>query len=150
MINKEQIRKQVEGHLNGTGVFLVDVKFSSTGRLTILIDRHEGVTIDDCVSLSRWINQLLGEEAENYELNVSSPGLDMPFTVLEQYKKNEGRLVEVQDLNGKKLKGILTDVTVGGFDLRVETRQKGKSPESFVAHYNFDETESVKIVISFK
>ena len=150
MINKEQIRGQVEQHISGTGIFLVDVKLSSTGRLTILIDRHEGVTVDDCASLYKWISQQLGEVAGDYELNVSSPGLDMPFSVLEQYRKNEGRMVEVEDLNGTKQKGVLTDVTVGGFDLTIEKRQKGKSPEPVVAHYNYDETKSVKIVISFK
>ena len=150
MINKEHIRRKVEEHISGTGIFLVDVRLSSTGRLTILIDRHENVTIDDCASVSRWIRDEIGEESDNYEINVSSPGLDMPFHVFEQYKKNEGRMVEVEDLSGVKETGVLTCVTKGGFDLQVEKRQKGKSPESTVAHYNYDETKSVKIVISFK
>jgi len=150
MINKEHIRQQVEEHISGTGIFLVDVKFSSTGRLTVLIDRQEGVTIDDCASLSKWINQLLGDEAGDYELNVSSPGLDMPFHVIEQYRKNEGRIVEVEDLSGVKIKGILTNVTIGGFDLQTEMKQKGKIPETEVSHFNYDETRAVKIIISFK
>lgn len=150
MVNKEQIRKQVQEHISGTGIFLVDVRLSSTGRLTVLIDRHEGVTIDDCASLSRWISQLVCDEAGDIELNVSSPGLDMPFTVIEQYRKNEGRMVEVEDLEGKKQKGLLSCVTTGGFDLVTEKRQKGKEPESVTAHYNYDETRAVKVVISFK
>lgn len=150
MINKEHIRQQVEEHISGTGVFLVDVKLSSTGRLTVLIDRHEGVTIDDCASLSKWINQLLGDEAGDYELNVSSPGLDMPFHVIEQYHKNEGRIVEVENLNGEKIKGILANVTAGGFDLNTEIKKKGKAPETGVSHFNYDEAKAVKIIISFK
>ena len=150
MINKEHLKQQIAEHLSGSGIFLVDVKLSSTGRITVLIDRHEGVTIDDCVSLSRWVAQELGDKAGDYELNVSSPGLDMPFLVLEQYLKNEGRMVEVEDLNGVKQKGILCCVTNGGFDLTVEKKVKGKVQETVVSHYNYDEIKSVKIVISFK
>jgi ribosome maturation factor RimP len=150
MINKELIRQQVEEHIKGTGIFLVDVRLSSTGRLTVLIDRPEGVTIDDCASLSKWINLQLGDKAGEFELNVSSPGLDMPFHVIEQYRKNEGRIVEVEKLNGEKIKGILTSVTAGGFDLQSEKKQKGKSPETVVSHFNYDETLAVKIIISFK
>jgi ribosome maturation factor RimP len=149
-MNKEQLKQRITEHIRGTGIFLVDVKFSSTGRITVLIDRPEGVTIDDCVSLSRWVAQELGEESGDFELNVSSPGLDMPFLVIEQYHKNEGRMVEVEDLNGEKQKGILSCVTAGGFELMIEKKQKGKDPETRVAHYNYDETKSVKIVISFK
>jgi|WetSurMetagenome_2_1015567.scaffolds.fasta_scaffold45215_3 ribosome maturation factor RimP len=150
MIDKELLKQHIAGHISETGIFLVDVKLSSTGRITVLIDRHEGVTIEDCISLSRWISGKLGEEAGDYELNVSSPGLDMPFLVIEQYRKNEGRLVEVEDHEGVRQKGLLDCVTDGGFELLVEKKQKGKAPETVVSHYNYDEVNSVKVVISFK
>ncbi|NLD62470.1 MAG: ribosome assembly cofactor RimP, partial [Bacteroidales bacterium] len=75
MITKDHIRKLVTEHLSGTGIFLVDVRLSSTGRITVLIDRPEGVRIEDCATLSRQISNDLGEEGGDYELNVSSPGL---------------------------------------------------------------------------
>lgn len=150
MINKEQLKQKVAEHISGSGIFLVDVKLSSTGRITVLIDRPEGVSIDDCASLSRWVSQELGEEAGDYELNVSSPGLDMPFLVTEQYLKNEGRMVEVERPDGRKEKGVLNNVTSGGFELSVEKKQKGQAPQTAISHYNFDEVKSVKIVISFK
>ena len=62
MITKDHIRKLAEQHISGTGIFLVDVRLSSTGRITILIDRPEGVRIDDCAMLSRQISNDLGEE----------------------------------------------------------------------------------------
>lgn len=150
MINKEQLKQKVAGHISGSGIFLVDVKLSSTGRITVLIDRPEGVSIDDCATLSRWVSEELGEEAGEYELNVSSPGLDMPFLVPEQYLKNEGRVVEAERPDGSKEKGVLNNVTSGGFELSVEKKQKGKDPQTTISHYNFDEVKSVKIVISFK
>jgi ribosome maturation factor RimP len=150
MITKDHIRKLAEKHISGTGIFLVDVRLSSTGRITVLIDRNEGVTIDDCVALSRYISQELGEEVGDFELNVSSPGLDMPLLVIEQYRKNEGRMVDVVSNDGSREKGTLMNVTHGGFDLRVDTKQKNKEVASVIRSFNFEDVKSVKVIISFK
>ena len=149
MITKEHIRNLTEKHISGTGIFLVDIRLSSTGRITVLIDRHQGVTIDDCAGLSRKISNDLGEEAGDYELNVSSPGLDLPLHVPEQYLKNEGRMVDVVTNDGERVKGILMNVTKGGFDLKTESRQK-KEIVSAVRSFNFEDVKSVKVIISFK
>ena len=137
------------GFISGTGIFLVDVRLSSTGRITVLIDRPEGVRIEDCVSISRQINSELGEEAGDYELNVSSPGLDMPLLVPEQFIKNEGRMVDVTTGEGERLKGVMMNVTAGGFDLQTETKQK-KEKVTVVRSFNFEDVKTVKIIISFK
>ncbi len=150
MITKDHIRKLAEEHISGTGIFLVDVRLSSTGRITVLIDRPEGVRIDDCASLSRFISNTLGDEGGDYELNVSSPGLDMPLLVAEQYLKNEGRMVEVVTNEGNREKGVLMNVTKGGFDLRVDTRQKNKEITSEIRSFNFEDVKTVKVIISFK
>jgi ribosome maturation factor RimP len=150
MITKDHIRKLTESHISGTGIFLVDVRLSSTGRITVLIDRNEGLTIDDCASLSRYISGELGEALGDFELNVSSPGLDMPFLVLEQYRKNEGRMVEVVSNDGSREKGTLMNITHGGFDLRVDTKQKKKDITSVIKSFNYEDVKSVKVIISFK
>lgn len=150
MVTKDHIRKLAKSHIAGTGIFLVDVKLSSTGRITVLIDRHEGVTIDDCSSLSRYISSELGEEAGDYELNVSSPGLDMPLLVIEQYRKNEGRMVEVIANDGAREKGRLINVTEGGFDLSIEVKEKKKETVTVTKPFNFEDVKSVKVIISFK
>ncbi len=150
MVTKDHIRKLAEGHISGTGIFLVDVRLSSTGRITVLIDRPEGVRIEDCALLSKFITGELGEEGGDFELNVSSPGLDMPLLVPGQYLKNEGRMVDVVTNDGDHEKGTLMNVTEGGFDLRVETRQKNKEVVSVIKSFNFEDVKSVKVIISFK
>ena len=150
MVTKDHIRKLTEGHISGTGIFLVDVRLSSTGRITVLIDRPEGVRIDDCASLSRHISNEMGAEAEEHELNVSSPGLDMPLLVTEQYLKNEGREVEVMTNEGEKLTGVMRNVTVGGFDLEIVRKQKGKEPVTQMTPFNYEDLKSVKVKILFK
>jgi len=149
MITKDHIRKLALGHISGTGIFLVDVRLSSTGRITILIDRPESVKIDDCAMLSRQISTDLGEEGGNYELNVSSPGLDMPLLVPEQFRKNEGRMVEVITGEGDHLKGEMMNVTDGGFDLKSVTKIKKEVTET-VMSFNFEDVKSVKVIITFK
>lgn len=150
MVTKEQIRRVAENHISGTGIFLVDVRLSSTGRITVLIDRPEGVTIDDCAALSKAISGEVGDEIGDYDLNVSSPGLDMPFLVYEQYLKNEGRKVEVVTAAGEALKGTLMNVTRGGFELSSEKKIRKGETETVVRSFNIEEIKTVKVIISFK
>jgi ribosome maturation factor RimP len=117
MTDKGHIKGLVEEFLKGTGMFLVGVKVSSTNRITILADKNEGITIDECAAIHRHIENNLDRDKEDFELQVSSPGLDMPFGVIEQYYKNAGRKVEVIDNEGSKFTGILKNVTAGGFEL---------------------------------
>ncbi len=150
MVTKEQIRRVAESHIKGTGIFLVDVRLSSTGRITVLIDRPEGVTIDDCASLSKAISSAVGEEIGDFDLNVSSPGLDMPFLVYEQYLKNEGRMVEVVTAAGELFKGTLMNVTQEGFELSSEKKIRKGETETVVRSFNYEDLKTVKVIISFK
>jgi ribosome maturation factor RimP len=150
MVTKEQIRRVAESHIQGTGIFLVDVRLSSTGRITVLIDRPEGVTIDDCASLSKAISSAVGEEIGDFDLNVSSPGLDMPFLVYEQYLKNEGRMVEVVTAAGELFKGTLMNVTQEGFELSSEKKIRKGETETVVRSFNYEDLKTVKVIISFK
>ena len=149
VITKDNIRQLVTEQISGTGIFLVDVRLSSTGRITVLIDRPEGLKIEDCVMLSKHISNTLGEELGDFELNVSSPGLDMPLLVTEQFIKNEGKLVDVVTNEGDRVKGVLMNVTKGGFDLKTETKVK-KETVTAVRSFNFEDVKTVKVIITFK
>ncbi|HSN49992.1 MAG TPA: hypothetical protein VLR52_02090, partial [Bacteroidales bacterium] len=138
MTDKEYIKGLAEEFLKGTGIFLVAVKVSSANRITILADKNEGITIDECVAIHRHIENNLDRDKEDFELQVSSPGLDLPFGVIEQYYKNEGRKVEVIDSEGSKFTGILQNVTSGGFELETEVKIKGKTKELKDVSFNFD------------
>jgi len=148
MIEKSKIEKLVTDFINGTGVFLVVIKVSSSNRITVLVDTMQGIRIDECVALHRHLEKNLDHDAEDFELQVSSPGLDMPFGVIEQYHKNEGRRVEVTDTDGIKSNGILKNVTVGGFELETEVRVKGKPKEMKDISFNFDQVKSTIVVLT--
>jgi ribosome maturation factor RimP len=96
--------------------FVVDISFKpayKTQKLSIILDGDQGVSIDTCSMISRKVGYFLEQEnaiAEAYQLEVSSPGLDAPFTNLRQYKKNIGREVKIVLPEKVVKKGILEEV----------------------------------------
>ena len=150
MIDKATIENLVKEFISGTGLFLVAVKISSAGKITILADRKEGITIDECASISRFIEKNLNRDEEDYELQVSSPGLSMPFMVKEQYFKSEGKKIEVTDSEGEKFSGILKNVTNGGFEIETELIINKKTKEIKDLSFNYDQVKLTREVVSFK
>jgi len=150
MIEKQDIKAIVEEFIKGTGLFLVAVKVSSSNRITVLADKNEGITIDECAAIHRHIESRLDREKEDFELQVSSPGLDLPFGVIEQYHKNEGRKVEVVDNEGTKYAGTLKNVTSGGFELETEIKVKGKTKELKDISFNYEQIKSTRVILTIK
>jgi ribosome maturation factor RimP len=150
MIDKQKIQGLIESFVEGTGLFLVAVKVSSSNRITVLADKNEGITIDECAAIHRHIEKNLDREKEDFELQVSSPGLDLPFGVIKQYFKNEGRTVEVIDNEGTKYSGKLKNVTEGGFEIETEIKVKGKSKESKDISFNFEQIKSTRVILTIK
>jgi len=150
MIEKIRIEKLVNECIKETELFLVAVKVSSSNRITVLADSKKGITIDECVSIHHYIEKNLDRNKEDFELQVSSPGLDMPFGVIEQYYKNEGDQIEVVDREGARFNGKLKNVTSGGFELETEINIKGKPKELKEISFNYDDVKSAKIVLTIK
>jgi Uncharacterized protein conserved in bacteria len=150
MIEKQKIEGLVEEYLRGTGLFLVSVKISSANRIIVLADKNEGITIDECAGIHRHIEKGLDRDVEDFELQVSSPGLDLPFGVIEQYFKNEGKKVEVADYEGAKYVGKLKNVTEGGFELETEIKTKGRTIELKDISFNFEQIKSTRVILTIK
>ena len=147
MIEKSNIEKLVNEFIKGTDIFLVAVKVSSSNRITILADTMQGINIDECVALHRHIEKNLDRNMKDFELQVSSPGIDMPFGVIEQFYKNEGKQVEVVDNEGARFTGNLKNVTIGGFELETEVKIKGRAKEIRDISFNFDQVKSTKEIL---
>jgi ribosome maturation factor RimP len=108
MITEKKIRELIEEKTKGTDRFIVSVKVSSAKKIEVLLDGLTNIAINDCIEISRFIESSLDREQEDFELMVSSAGIDQPFTVEKQYQKNIGRELSVLKKDGIKLKGILT------------------------------------------
>ena len=155
MISKQKIEELVSQWLQGKDYFLVDIAISSDNKIVVEIDHADGVWIDDCVELSRFIEERLDRDEEDFELEVGSAGLGQPFKVEQQYQNHIGKEVEVMQANGKKVKGILRSVDGRQFTVSVKEKVKvegKKRPElQDVDHqYDMDEVKYTKYLISFK
>ncbi len=148
MTDKNKIEQLVNEFIKQTGIFLVGVKVSNSNRITVLVDTMKGITIDECADLHRHLEKNLDRNIEDFELQVSSPGLDMPFSVIEQYRKNEGIKVEVIDYEGAKYTGLLKNVTDGGFELVSEVKLRGKPKETRELSFNLEQVKSARVVLT--
>ena len=153
MISKNAVEQVVNEWLEGKDYFLVEVSVSTDDRVVVVIDHAEGVWIEDCADLSRFIESHFDREEEDYELEVGSAGLGYPFKVLRQYQANIGKPVETEQKDGHKYRGILTAVDEASFSITSEekVRNEGdKRPhkELVTRCFRFDETVYTKY--SFK
>jgi ribosome maturation factor RimP len=158
MITKKLVTELAEERMKerGNGLFIVELTISTRNVIRLELDKYEGgVTVEDCVSVSRNIEHNLDREAQDFELHVSSAGLDKPLRVYAQYVKNVGRDLEVK-LNSKETTtGTLVEVTEKGIVLeRTEKQQiEGKKKKETVTvreELAFADIAETRIVISFK
>ena len=124
MIDKNVVEKLVNQWLEDKDYFLVDIEISPDDRIVVEIDHADGVWIEDCVQLSRFIEDNLNRDDEDYELEVGSAGLGQPFKVRQQYLNFIGKEVEVLDADGKKWKGLLKSVDGDDFTITVKEKVK--------------------------
>lgn len=155
MIEKNAVRGLVEEWLKDKDYFLVDIEISSDDKIVVEIDHADGVWIEDCVQLSRFIEARLSRDEEDYELEVGSAGLGQPFKVLQQYINFIGKEVEVLDADGKKYRGMLKAVDGGSFTVTVKEKVKkegAKRPVMTDVDRTFDmeKVKYTKYLISFK
>lgn len=154
MINKEKILNLANEKLE-ENMFLVDVSVSTANVIHVEIDSFTGLSIDQCVAVSRHIEASLDRESEDFELQVSSPGAGQPFKVNEQYRKNQGRELEVTLTSGGVLKGLLAEATESGIVIETSVKEKpeGSSRKLLVTkkqQVSFEEIEKARVIISFK
>ena len=155
MIDKNVVEKLVNQWLEDKDYFLVDIEISPDDRIVVEIDHADGVWIEDCVQLSRFIEDNLNRDDEDYELEVGSAGLGQPFKVRQQYLNFIGKEVEVLDADGKKWKGLLKSVDGDDFTITVKEKVKkegAKRPviEDVDKTFGMNTVKYTKDLISFK
>ena len=154
MITKDTIKTWVEEWLKEGDYFLVDIIMDGD-RIVIEIDHADGVWIEDCAALSRFLQEKGGDELGEYELEVGSAGIGQPFKVGQQYQNHVGDEVEVVTADGKKILGILKSVEGRNFEVTTKEKQtpEGKKRPVLVEvdkQFSMDEVKSCKYVLNFK
>lgn len=146
MIDKnlvENITNEAIQSLQRDDIFVVQIKVSKNNVIEVSIDGDNGVKVEDCIELSRYIDKHLDRDKEDFELTVMSFGLEEYFTMKRQFNKNIGRDIELIDKEGEKHNGVLADVDEKGIVLTTKKDKQGKS-------FSFEDIDKAKVIINFK
>jgi len=154
MITSSLIKDLISNTIATGELYIVEISVAPGNRINVLIDSLKGASIDDCVLVSRSIESQIDREVEDFELEVSTPGLTQPFKVMQQYQKNVGREVEVLLKNGQKQTGKLLHIENNYMTLEIQKKVKlegKKRPEWITEEQKLDlsEVKSTKLVINF-
>ena len=155
MIDKHLIEKLVEEKLASSSNYLVDVTVQPDNVIVVEIDNDEAVCVDDCAALNRYLEEQLGPEVDDYDLEVGSAGITSPFKILRQYQKNVGNEVEMLLKSGVKLHCVLKAATEEGVVVTVakQVKPEGAKRKMTVMEdqsYPFEEIKYTKYEIRFK
>ncbi len=155
-LTAKTIQEMAEASLADNDLFLVDVTVSDSPvrpKVTVLADGEQGITIEQCATLSRRISKKIEEqfgEELSYTIEVSSPGVDFPLTQPKQFMRNVGRNLKLKLQDGTEKTGKLEEVTETGINLTEEIKQKGKKATYEPVQIPFGEIVKANVVISFK
>jgi len=151
MMKSEKISELCETALTDTQ-FVVDIKINNSNDIYIYIDDFNGLTIEECKRISRFIESQLDRDSEDFSLEVGSPGLSKPFKVDQQYKKAINTIVEVMMNDGEKITGTLSEFNNGAITVTETKKVKIKNKKQEVQENHIIERnniKSIKSVISF-
>lgn len=154
-MDEKAVRYFVEEMIHDKDIFLVDVNLKPGNIIHIMVDKPEGISIEECVELSRQFNSAFDRDVEDYDLRVSSPGLDEAFKVAKQFEKYRNEDVRVIMKSGEKFKAKLLDFNDEKISLliRKKVKEEGKKKKKLVTEektFNREDIKAVKAVISFK
>ena len=152
MIELITIQNRVDDYLNDDDRFLVEFTINPGNKISVFLDSDKAITITDCINVSRHIESNLDRDKEDFELKVSSYGIDQPYKLIRQYKKNIGKLVTVGLNDGEQYTGRLLQVSNDEFIVKPEApgkktkKQKMDQPRTFA----FSQVKETKGVVTFK
>lgn len=157
MVLLDQIRSLVETEIADSPLFLVDVVGGDRSKkIQVLIDGDEGVTVEACRSISKKISVVIDEdefESEPFILEISSPGVDKPLTLPRQYKKHEGRDLNIIKTDDVEIVAHLVEALETHIIIEPELRSRDKGrPAKYgpPEELPFEQIRHSTVIISFK
>lgn len=154
MITEQQILELANQHLGSGPFFVTGIKIGAGNQISVFIDGDKGVTISDCVDLSRHIEKSLDRDREDFSLDVSSHGAAKPLTMPRQYKKHIGREFEIKLNDGNKVEGSLVECNDDEIKLEFSVREnkpigKGKITVTKQEIVKYNQIKESKIKLKF-
>lgn len=154
MITKEHISELIAEHLGNGPIFVTGLRISADNQITVFLDGDEGVTIKNCVDLSRHLEKSLLEEGADFALDVSSHGATTPLIMPRQYKKHIGRELEIKLEDGTKTEGSLVEFNDDELVLENTVREnkplgKGKITVTKQQKIKYNQIKESKVKLKF-
>ncbi len=135
-------------------LFLIELKFLADNKIYVEVDGDNGVTLKECIRISREIEHNLDREEEDFSLEVTSPDVANPLKVKRQYVKNINRILDLKLKDNKTVQGLLKSVVDDEIELEWKTRepkQLGKGKITVVKNevIQFEDILEAKVKITF-
>ncbi len=146
MIDKFKVLDIVKDVLEGSDKYLVNMKITPDNRIFVDIDGDNGINIDDCIEVSRAIENSLNRDEEDFELNVSSAGADSPLKMPRQYRRHVGRELSVDPFDGEKVEGRLTEAGDTQFTIKTKGTKK-EAPKELT--FAYEDVKTARVIIQF-
>ena len=152
---QEKVEKLLqEAFEENNSLFLIELNVNEANHIAVIIDGDEGVSVNDCIAVSRKIEHNLDREEEDFSLDVSSVGVSSPLEMPRQYKKNIGRTLAVTTVDGEKVEGKLTSFEDETITLNWKAREpkpvgKGKVTVNKEAVLPLEDVKEAKVIITF-
>ncbi len=146
MIDKFKVLDTVKDVLEGSDKYLVNMKITPDNRIFVDIDGDNGINIDDCIEVSRAIENSLNRDEEDFELNVSSAGADSPLKMPRQYRRHVGRELSVEPFDGEKVEGRLTEAGDTQFTIKTKGTKK-EAPKELT--FAYEDVKTARVIIQF-
>lgn len=146
------MKAAAERYTQEHGLFVVSVEISSDNDVEVTIEADErDVTLDDCVDMTRYIQEFVNRDVEDYSLTIGSAGLTAPFKVLRQWKKAVGGEIQITLKSGSRIKADLLSADEGGIEISRQKKVEGKkaAKETVVEHLTYEEIKTAKPIIKF-
>jgi ribosome maturation factor RimP len=134
-------------------IFLIDMTISDSYKIVVTLDGDNGVQLQDCIDVSRAIENNLDREEVDYALEIASVGVGSPLKLQRQYVKNIGRTLIVQ-LQEEKIEAILTQATDENITLSWEAREpkkigKGKETVQKIKEIPYVDIKQAVVTVNF-
>ncbi|MDG1911922.1 MAG: ribosome assembly cofactor RimP [Flavobacteriaceae bacterium] len=135
-----------------SSLFLIQLKIGSDNSIHITLDGDQGVTLKDCMNVSRAIEHNIDREEFDFSLEVASAGVGSPLLNSRQYIKNVGRKLRVELTDASSLEGILTAADDQEFTLEWKQREpkpvgKGKVTVTKQKSLSYKEINNAKVLV---
>ncbi len=148
------IKRLVDEAINeNLALFLIDLKISSDNKIIVVVDGDTGVSLKECMRISRHIEHNLDRDEIDFSLEVTSPGATEPLINKRQYKKNLGRTLKITT-EKEKFEGTLTEANTDNIVIEWKTREpkpigKGKITVIKTAVLPYENIKQAKVKIKF-